>query len=41
MFIVSTNKRIFHFILTKKLEINERFSEKNAKKRRNTNNIVC
>lgn len=33
MFIVSTNKRIFHFILTKKSEIDEHFFIKNQKKK--------
>ncbi len=40
MFIVSTNKRIFHFILTKKSEIDEHFFIKNQKKRQYTNNLL-
>lgn len=40
MFIVSTNKRIFHFILTKKSEIDEHFFIK-IKKKDNIRTIYC
>lgn len=39
MMIVSTKKRIFHFILTKKTEINEHYFFISKKKRQNANNI--